>query len=465
MTHTELSPIFQDVTPAWQDIPNMNGWYFTSVVQGVSEEALPWLLAQGWQLNAANTNNYVEPPVTTYLMARTRLLHWNVLYSLMVEFTNAFNEGRWANDRRYEDVIIGWQDVLDKHQSEVKEFQDDKVNGTNGYVTLMLGSATELKDDFDTMLSDYDSYDSGDRATELAKLKTTWATAADTAQSEYDTMVSGLDLAAIISDVDSAIDDFAVAVTTFNNSYATLGATLSDDFTAHQTLARSYLTDLGTTDLARINEKFAGSLSTQKQGLVDSGFYNSTITTDITARNTREANEAISELNDKLNREKLANEHTLYGEQFQMRLGGLDASMKAIDASSRIVQSRLQHGQWAGEIRHKIATLSVEARLAVLGLREKYYQSLLQSITWESDRRTQTYDRLVQVRLKQFEIQGRTMDKDMELMKYQLDERNNLAASLFGFVERRTDAYPDMNAMAKLTTNLGETGAATWQSA
>jgi hypothetical protein len=90
---------------------------------------------------------------------------------------------------------------------------------------------------------------------------------------------------------------------------------------------------------------------------------------------------------------------------------------------------------------------------------------LLQSITWESDRRTQTYDRLVQVRLKQFEIQGRTMDKDMELMKYQLDERNNLAASLFGFVERRTDAYPDMNAMAKLTTNLGETGAATWQSA
>ena len=78
MTHTELSPIFQDVTPSWQGLPNMNGWYFTSVVQGVSEEALPWLLAQGWQLNAANTNNYVEPPVTTHPAASLeRLIQLN----------------------------------------------------------------------------------------------------------------------------------------------------------------------------------------------------------------------------------------------------------------------------------------------------------------------------------------------------------------------------------------------------
>ena len=55
MPHTELNPQFQDITPAWKGLPNMNGWYFTSVVDGISEEALPWLLAQGWQLNASNT--------------------------------------------------------------------------------------------------------------------------------------------------------------------------------------------------------------------------------------------------------------------------------------------------------------------------------------------------------------------------------------------------------------------------
>jgi len=206
-------------------------------------------------------------------------------------------------------------------------------------------------------------------------------------------------------------------------------------------------------------------LATQSQAMIDRGFYSSGIMADITSRNTRERNEAIAELNDKLSREKLQNQHTLYGQQYQMRLGGLDASMKAIDASSKIVSSRLQHGQFSAEIRHKIATLSVQTRLAVLGLREKYYESLLQSISWESARETEMYQQLVQVRIRQFEILGRTMQQDMELLKYKLDGRNEIAASIFGFVERRTDAYPDQNSMAQLATNLGETGAATWQSA
>ena len=465
MPHTELDPQFQDITPAWKGLPNMNGWYFTSVVDGVSEEALPWLLAQGWQLNAANTNDYVEPPVTTYLMARTRLLHWNVLYSLLVDFTNSFNEGRWANDARYEDIIFNMQNMLDKHQSEVSEFKDEKAGGEHGYLTLMLNQVDQSAADYESYKTAFQSKDSGDRATELAKLKTTWANAADTAQAEYDEMTSGLDIGAIISGVDTAIDDFAVAVTAFNNEYADLGTTLVTDYEAHQVLAKSFLTDLGTTELVRINEKFDSDLATQSQAMIDKGFYSSGIMTDVTARNTRDRNDAIAELNDKLAREKLQNEHTLYGQQFQMRLGGLDASMKAIDASSKIVSSRLQHGQFSAEIRHKIATLSAQTRLTVLGLREKYYESLLQSITWETARESELYQQLVQVRIKQFEILGRTMTQDLELMKYQLDGRNNLAASLFGFVERRTDAYPDQNAMAQLTANLGETGASTWQSA
>ena len=465
MPHTELDPQFQDITPAWKGLPNMNGWYFTSVVDGISEEALPWLLAQGWQLNAANTDDTTEPPTTTYLMARTRLLHWNVLYSLLVDFTNSFNEGRWANDARYEDIIFNMQNMLDKHQSEVSEFTDEKAGGESGYLTIMLNQVDQTAADYDSYKAEYQSKDSGDRATELAKLKTTWANAADTAQSEYDEMTSGLNIGTIIAGVDAAIADFAVAVTAFNNEYADLGTTLVTDYEAHQVIAKALLTDLGSTELIRINEKFDADLATQSQAMIDRGFYSSGIMADITARNTRDRNDAIAELNDKLSREKLQNQHTLYGQQYQMRLGGLDASMKAIDASSKIVSSRLQHGQFSAEIRHKIATLSVQTRLAVLGLREKYYESLLQSISWESARETEMYQQLVQVRIRQFEILGRTMQQDMELLKYKLDGRNEIAASIFGFVERRTDAYPDQNSMAQLATNLGETGAATWQSA
>lgn len=461
----QLNPTFQDVTPSTKGYPNMSSWYFTSAVSGVSEESLPWMLAQGWQLSAAVTNSGVDPPVTTYSMARTRLLHWNVLASLLTDFTNAYNEGRDANDKRYEDVITQWQDVLDKHQDDIQDFQDDKAQDADGYITLMLSDIDSLSSDYTAMETDFNSYDSGDRETALAELKTQWSTAASSAEAEYDTMVSGLSLGDIIADVDTAIDEFATAATAFNNTANDLRTELASDFATHQPLARSFLTDLGTTELARINERFDNSLAAAKQDLTNRGFYSSAIVTDITTRNTRERNEAIAELNDRLNREKLANEHTLYEQQYKMRLGGLEASLKAIDASARIVQSRLAHGGWAAEIRHKIASLSVDARSRLLGLREGYYKTLMESVQWEQSRRLELYDRLMQVRLRQFELRERTCDKDFELIKYQVDSRNDIAAALFGFVERRTDEYPDMGAIAQLTASLGETGASTWQSA
>ena len=389
MPLNDLNPTFQDITPSWLGPPNMTNWYFTSVVAGISEEALPWMLAQGWKVNDVNTDENYTPPVTTYLMARTRLLHWNVLGSLLADFTNAFNEGRSANDKRYEDVVYAWRDVLDKYQSDVEAFQADKVQGDTGYVTIMLNYADQLGTEYDTMKADWDSYDSGDRATELGKLKTTWSAAADTAQAEYDTMTSGLDLPAIISGVDSAVADYETAIAAFNAEYDDLAAILLADFTTHQAITRALLLDLGTSELARITEAFDNSLANETQKLTDRGFYSSAIITDITNRNTRDRDDAISALNDKLNREKLDNEHKLYEEQFRMRLGGLDAAVKALDAAGKVVSMRLQHGQWSAEIRHNIATLSVSSRLAVLGLREKYYQALLESITWESSRRLQ----------------------------------------------------------------------------
>ena len=464
---SELNPTFQDVTPMWKGLPiGLDTWYFTNTVSDISEEALPWMLAQGWVINGTNIDETVTPPIKTYLMARTKLLNQNVVNSLLIDFTNSFNEGRSANDKRYEDVVFAWQDVLDKYQADMDTFQADKVqDATTGYLTLMLNTVDQLDSEYSTFEADWESYDTDDRTDALTQLKTTWSAAADTSQAEYDSMVAGLDLESIIADVDGAIDDLTDAVTTFNANYDTLGTTLYADWLTHQALTRSYLTDLGATELARINEEFTNKLAVQTQSLTDRGFYTSAIITDITVRNARERDDQIQTLNDRLNREHVDNEHKLYEQQYRMRLGGLEASVRAIDASAKVVASRLSHGQWASEVRHRVASLSVESRMKLLSFREKYYQMLLQSISWESDRRAQLYDKLVQVRLRQFELRGRVCDKDFELLKYQLDERSNIAASLFGFIERRTDAYPDLNAMGQLATNLGETGASTWQSA
>ncbi|GAG35584.1 unnamed protein product, partial [marine sediment metagenome] len=94
---------------------------------------------------------------------------------------------------------------------------------------------------------------------------------------------------------------------------------LADDYDQHAPLATGFLDGLGATELARINEKFAASLATQLQQLTDRGLYSSAVSVDITARNTRDRNEEVVALNDRLNREQFENQHKLYAEQAGMR--------------------------------------------------------------------------------------------------------------------------------------------------
>ena len=53
---------------------------------------------------------------------------------------------------------------------------------------------------------------------------------------------------------------------------------------------------------------------------------------------------------------------------------------------------------------------------------------------------------------------------DMQLAKYQIDASNNLVVGLFGFEERRTDAYPSLEVLAQLTSQLGDQASTSWVS-
>lgn len=93
---------------------------------------------------------------------------------------------------------------------------------------------------------------------------------------------------------------------------------LALDYTGHKTTAEEFLTGLGTTEVARINEQFAASLSVQLQKLIDDGLYTSAVAADITARNVRDRDEQLQKHYDALAREKLANEHQLYEQNTQL---------------------------------------------------------------------------------------------------------------------------------------------------
>jgi len=235
-----------------------------------------------------------------------------------------------------------------------------------------------------------------------------------------------------------------------------LGATLLTDYNSHVTTATAFLTDLGATELARINERFDNSLAAEEQALTNRGFYSSAMTTDITARNTRDRNEEIASLNDRLKREKFENQHRLYEQQYKMRMGGLDAAYRILEGASQVLQARLRHGEWASQVRHQVAQLSISAKLSLLGVREKYYQYLLQSIDWQTDRRTLIYDKLFQTRLEGLRVRHQVAGLHSELIKYQLSSRNELALAMFGFAERREDSYPGIGDMAAVVSSLGD---------
>jgi hypothetical protein len=139
------------------------------------------------------------------------------------------------------------------------------------------------------------------------------------------------DIDTVLTDISSDYDDVALeitdlmaegqtALTTHTGDYnAVLGA-LETDYDLHAGAATAFLDDLGATDLARIKEEFATSLATQLQRLTDNGLYSSLAAAAI-ERNTRDRDEQIQMLNDRLMREHFENQHRLYGQQTAMRQG------------------------------------------------------------------------------------------------------------------------------------------------
>lgn len=139
-----------------------------------------------------------------------------------------------------------------------------------------------------------------------------------------------------------------------SNATGTRGITdtLSFEYTTHSGTSSGLLDGLGTTEIARINEEAAAKLSVQMQMLVSKGLYMSTIPVDVTQRNWRDRDEQIQLHLDRLNREKLENQHKLYDQQRSVRGQTMDnehrlyeqkRAMRAqtIDAEMRLYEQQL----------------------------------------------------------------------------------------------------------------------------
>ncbi len=188
----------------------------------------------------------------------------------------------------------------------------------------ILSVTTEIDNVLDALEGEYDAMEA-----EVDALLVLGTAALTTFATDYGTTLDQLttDYTAIATPLDAERVASNNALSGFVTDYEGELSNLQPEYATHSDTATAFLVDLGATDLARINEQFDATLSEQLQMLTDRGLYTSAVAADITARNTRDRDEQITALNDRLMREKLENQHGLYGQQVAMRdrnLNGFD---------------------------------------------------------------------------------------------------------------------------------------------
>ena len=379
-------PYQDDMQGGLQQVLKVNpyslAWWTTQVITNIPSDSVGWLVAQGWQITGITYDSTKVPPVPYYSMTRQSLQNWMILQGLLEEWTTAWNEAASYNTFRYNDIVWAWDAMMVSTQNHFEA----QIEQQNSHVVLFLGNLDTYMDEVDalidanqsqivtdaaaaeaalvaaearlselesnavlaitnirSLLTDQDGNllaflrDFSNKLSELdenytdhvaivepllASLEATLATFISDAGTLLTTILT--DYTTLESEIDLLLANDAATLTTHAGDFNAVLALLESDYELHASMSRQFLIDLGLTETARIAEKFVSSLSTQVQQLIDRGLYSSAVMTDVTARNARDHNEEIVALNDRLMREKLDNQHRLYGQQVTMRGATMD---------------------------------------------------------------------------------------------------------------------------------------------
>jgi hypothetical protein len=468
-----------------------------------------WLVAQGYEVTGITQDTTTVPPTNYFALTRQAMDPILAVAELCNSYTIAANDARDANQIRYNEILENWTQMIDTSHDQFNA-QTDEQNVQSGMFltdlddymtaieTLIADNQTQVVTDAETAKVALEYMDG--RLTELETnaaasaviingLLTGLDTNVNTYVSEIEAILTLLDndYSAVEADLDDISVSSGLLVTAFAGDYQAILDQLEVDYLTHEDLARAFLDDLGTTELARINEQFASQLSTQLQALVSRGLSTATLITDITARNHRDRDEQIQALNDRLMREKLANQHQLYQQQFGMRTRMMDAQTQLHSVRQEVLkyQASLISGVYAllQETRNRIiagkqavlsardanARLGIEvnstllqqlqtALTGVLGGKERFGSALMQIASTLSEHKHKAIVERMNTAVQRLDGWKSVAEDNRKLMAYQLDERNKLLVGLYSFVERREDVGPEWADGAKMIAGLGDSG-------
>jgi hypothetical protein len=328
-----------------------------------------------------------------------------------------------------------------------------KISSLDG---VLDGHIAEYSAQFVTLSNNYTAH-AEDLAAQLAKVEVN--------VSEYTSDVEDIltsieaDYDQVANDLDQYILESGSALSGYSGNYDAVLELMQSDYDAHAPVTRAFLTNLGQTELARINEQFASSLSSQMQMLVSRGLSMSTIPVDVTARSDRDKDEQIQLLNDRLNREKLENENLLYSKQLDIRTRKLEIVERRHAAQQDVIRFKASLVSSVYGLRSEATNRVLAGKQAVFAAKDaniKYGMQIsadlyakLQDIRqrtidsvdriyqlrdifakWDTEEASRRYERIQQIESQFLESIQRQYVAGQDIIKTEMGERHTLLTQL-----------------------------------
>jgi hypothetical protein len=155
MNHINPLLYITDTDPVPEKVLDASQWFETEYIelnfdtgQGRLLQYVEWYMAQGWTVYDRHNETYYEGLNVFYRgwvrMKRRKLQSERVLNDMIREFTEAHNEGRAINDRRYDEIVTIYNVMLDRSQVDMQS----AVSVTNEYASIIDAIIGNLGADF-----------------------------------------------------------------------------------------------------------------------------------------------------------------------------------------------------------------------------------------------------------------------------------------------------------------------------
>lgn len=332
----------------------------------------------------------------------------------------------------------------------------DVLSKISSLDSILDGHVADYSQQFAILANNYSAH-----ATDIDSQTDQLQTHVDLYTTQVDAIISNLeaDYQVIANDMDQFGSQSGSLSSQFAGDYNAVLNLLQSDYDSHAPVARSFLTNLGQTELARINEQAASSLSAQMQSLVSRGLYTSIIPADMIARNSRDKDEQIQTLNDRLNREKLDNQHRLYEQQLAVRsrrLDGFDrvhavrqevlryqASLVTnvyalrTEATNRVLAGRQAifaakdaNSKYGIEVKSNLYAKLQEVRQRTIESLDRVYQLRDIFAKWDTEEANRRYERMQQIESQFIDGIQRRLAASQDVTKTEMSERQTLLSQL-----------------------------------